>query len=906
MAIINYFGKVLPASSWSRINYTASSAVNGVITGTNQHEGFVAGTGVTTMAGGGGDDQYYGVSNSVRIVEHDNGGIDTVWLSYSYVAAPNIENIIVGWAPGVVGNALDNYIKGDGRFSQIEGGAGNDVLTGGGGGDRFEFNRGSGFDVITDFHAGASANPYVLQPDTVRLAGYTRFQTFDDVRAALSQNGSDVVLTLAPDAAIKFNDTRVSDFTADNFLLAFDPSGLTKTFEDNFNSLSLWDGRASGTWRTDYGWGNDRNAPMARTLPTNGERQIYVDTEMTGRGGADIDINPFSVKNGILTIHADTTPVDMLDALYGYKYTSGLLTTRNSFTQTYGYFEARMELPAEKGAWPAFWLYTTGTNGSELDVMESRGTDYTTVNAHDYSTGTHQSPGSWVYQPDLASGFHTYGVLWTAEKVTWYLDGVAVRSIDTPGDMHGPMYLLINLALDSNTPADFDGADVKIDYVRAYSLDNLPATMNASGTSTPAKFWEYTGTSGNDRFTIITPNDKIHEAANGGTDHVTAESDYVLPANVENITLKDLAKIGTGNNLANRIEGNALDNVLTGLDGNDTLIGGYGADRMVGGMGNDTYDVDNVRDVIVELADQGTDTVYASINYTLPTHFEQLILTGSAITGTGNDMANSITGNAMNNRLFGGGGNDWIDGGAGADTMTGGSGNDSYVVDNRGDVVIENAGSDQDIVYASVDYMLPANVERLVLTGTAVRGGTGAAGGQVTGNAVDNILTGMNGADYLDGGAGNDTLYGNGGNDRLVGGAGNDFLRGGDGNDQLDGGLGVDTYQGGAGRDVFSIIDISHTGNTYATADKIQDFVRADGDKIDLSGIDANSLVAGNQAFSWIGTDAFTGVAGQLRDMVSGTNHLVLGDVNGDKVADFMVVVCLYGNPPMLAGDFVL
>ncbi|MFS0737028.1 family 16 glycosylhydrolase [Sphingomonas sp. 1P06PA] len=905
MAIINYFGKTLAASTWSRVTYTATSLVNSTVTGTNQHEGFSVGVGNYTLAGGGGDDQYYGVNNSYRIVELDDGGIDTVWLSYSYVAAPNIENIIVGWAPGVVGNAQDNYIKGDGRFSQIEGGAGNDVLTGGGGGDRFEFNRGSGYDVITDFRTGASSSTAV-SPDTVRLAGYTGFQDFDDVRAALTQSGSDVVLTLAPDAAIKFTGTRVADFTADNFLLAFDPSGLTKTFEDNFDSLSLWDGLASGTWRTDYGWGNDRNAPMARTLSTNGEKQIYVDTEMTGRNGVDININPFSVNNGILTIEADTTPVGMQDALYGYKYTSGLLTTRNSFTQTYGYFEARMELPAEKGAWPAFWLYTTGTNGSELDVMESRGTDYTTVNAHDYSTGTHQAPGSWIYQPDLATGFHTYGVLWTAEKVTWYLDGVAVRSIDTPGDMHGPMYLLINLALDSSVPNDFDGAEVKIDYVRAYSLDNLPAGLAAGGTTAPAKFWEYTGTAGNDRFTIITPQDRIHEAANGGIDHVTAESDYVLPANVENMTLKDLAKIGTGNALANRIEGNALDNVLTGYDGNDTLFGGYGADRMIGGMGNDTYEVDNVRDVVVELADQGTDVVYSSINYTLGAHLEQLILTGSAINGTGNDLANSITGNAMANRLTGGGGNDWIDGGAGADTMIGGAGNDSYVVDNKSDVVIEQAGSDQDIIYSSVDYNLPANVERLVLQGNALRGGTLANGGQVTGNALGNTLTGMNAADYLDGGAGDDILYGNGGNDRLVGGLGNDFLRGGDGNDQLDGGLGADTYQGGAGRDTFSIIDITHTGNTFATADKIQDLVRSEGDRIDLTGIDANSLAAGNQAFSWIGTGAFTGVAGQLRDQVSGTNHMVLGDVNGDRVADFMVVVSLHGNPPLLATDFVL
>jgi Ca2+-binding RTX toxin-like protein len=256
---------------------------------------------------------------------------------------------------------------------------------------------------------------------------------------------------------------------------------------------------------------------------------------------------------------------------------------------------------------------------------------------------------------------------------------------------------------------------------------------------------------GDDEYSVSDAGDVVTENANEGTDRVNATVSYTLGANIENLHLVGYSSInGTGNGFDNDIWGNSGANILDG---------GIGADTMTGGGGNDQYYVDNLGDVVTELADEGTDTVHSAIGYTLGAHVEHLHLTAAAgaVNGTGNGLNNDIYGNSSINVLTGGDGNDRIDGGGGADTMIGGIGDDQYTVSDAGDVVIENANEGTDRVSTTISYTLGANIEDLYLLGSSSINGTG--------NGLDNDIWGNDGANILDGGTGADTMVGGGGSD---------------------------------------------------------------------------------------------------------------------------------------------
>ncbi|QRM57521.1 family 16 glycosylhydrolase [Sinorhizobium sp. BG8] len=412
-----------------------------------------------TMRGGTGDDIYYIYSSINRAEESANSGVDTINTWMSYTLPTNFENLTVtGDGRFAFGNSANNIISGASGSQTIDGRGGNDVLIGGGGVDTFLFTRGNGSDLITDL----SSN------DTIRLNGYG-LSSFAQVLSQSKQEGSNVRLNLGNGESLVLANKKIADLKADQFELSLDRSALHKTFGDDFNSLSLRKGN-QGTWDAKFWWAPEKGS----TIDVNGELQWYINPNYAGTKA----VNPFSVQNGVLTITAEQTPASIKGQIDNFKYTSGLINTYSSFSQKYGYFEMRADMPTEQGAWPAFWLLPAdGSWPPELDVVEMRGQDPNSVltTVHTKETGTRTMESTSVKVPST-DGFHTYGVLWGKDEIVWFFDDVAVAHADTPSDMHKPMYMLANLAVGgmAGTPTNglSGGSDLKIDYIRAYSVDD--------------------------------------------------------------------------------------------------------------------------------------------------------------------------------------------------------------------------------------------------------------------------------------------------------------------------------------------------------------------------------------------------------------------------------------------------
>lgn len=469
------------------------------------------------------------------------------------------------------------------------------------------------------------------------------------------------------------------------------------------------------------------------------------------------------------------------------------------------------------------------------------------------------------------------------------------------------------------------------------------------------------GGTGDDVYNVDSASDVVTEYAGEGTDTVKVrKSSYTLGTNVENADLHyysgSISVTGnSGNNLfimgtgvqtvsgstgidtvsyvhtaavsvdllnqtfggeaaddymtgIENLTGSAYDDVLRALGTASVIDGGLGADTMEGRNGNDIYYVDNAGDVVTEVAGGGIDEVRIRnlSSYTLPGYVEKLTnITNHSFTGTGNSLSNEINGGSAVDYLFGGAGHDTLNGGdgddelhgdddhdilnggAGSDAMYGGYGNDTFYVEYEGDTVTEYAAEGTEQVYTTLtSYILSDHVENLTFIGTP------DADLDFTGSNVGNIIITQGGNDILDGQGGADELRGNAGADVIDGGSGDDLLIGGSGADVLCGGTGGDLFRFFAG-----------DSGTGAAADGITDFVNWV-DKIDLRDVDSNTGVAGDQAFSFIGTAAFSGVAGELRWAFNGTDTWLQGDLTGDGVADFEIVFT--GNVTLFATDFYL
>lgn len=330
---------------------------------------------------------------------------------------------------------------------------------------------------------------------------------------------------------------------------------------------------------------------------------------------------------------------------------------------------------------------------------------------------------------------------------------------------------------------------------------------------------------------------QVSQALPQGVRQVTPLGDDLLKS-IENIIGTDFADDLTGNEVDNALNGGDGNDRLFGEDGNDALFGGTGMDVLNGGLGDDMIDGWSGFDTLAYTTltqgvtvDLGVTTAQNTGGGGVDTiiRIENLVGTGQ------NDV---LTGSSNRNRIEGSNGDDQIFGQAGNDTLLGGNGNDT------------------------------------------INGGTGA----------DRLLGG-DGIDFLIGGAQRDRLEGGSGNDTLAGGTGVDRLFGGDGDDILIGGAGTDFLFGGAGEDIFRFTSSSDTAVGPYRRDEIRDFEITE-DLIDVSAIDADTTMAGNQDFIGLVSN-FSGTAGEIRELVITPDEVSIleFDTNGNGRADFQIRV---------------
>lgn len=422
----------------------------------------------------------------------------------------------------------------------------------------------------------------------------------------------------------------------------------------------------------------------------------------------------------------------------------------------------------------------------------------------------------------------------------------------------------------------------------------------------------------------------------------------------------------TGTNNADTIYGSTSADTIFGYGGNDLISGDNGGDTIYGGDGDDAlfnhgaltdsytdylYGENGNDHLYVSTGDYanggaGFDTLYVylmnatsgqTVNFSALWSGGTVSIAGGSATAMeslyvvyGSNYADTITAGSVTgsapmilgwgggDTLYGGDGNDWIEGysesGVGADTAVDyiyGNGGNDLVSGAIGDTIDGGSGTDAlklDLTLATGGVNCDFAPLLAGYTGTIL--GTTLVSiehiDSVYGTAYDDVFdtSADNYATLISAGNGNDQLLGGSGDNRLFGGAGDDWLSGGGGADMLVGGAGLDSMTGGSGADQFAFNPGDFAASILPSqVDRITDFSRADGDKINLSPIDAITGGSDN-AFSFIGNAAFSGVAGQLRYDYAGSDTMVFGDINGDGVADFAIQ--LTGSFSLISSDFML
>lgn len=896
----------LTLTGYFNLNVTGNELDN-VITGNNGNNVLDGMDGADTLIGGPGDDIY----RSGAIIENSDEGIDWVETRSSVTLAANVEHArFIGTdfpylGITFIGNNLDNILIGPTYLgTSFDGGLGADTMIGGDSNDTYTVDNPA--DHITDSSGTEtvrSSISYVLPTGIENLVllgsspisgtGNASWNTLDG-----SQNSAANVLTGGAG-----NDTYllgVGDTMVENINQGTDEvkivSGPVQTYTldtyPNVENLRL-DNAILGGNLTGDGANNSLIGNLYGNILTggggddllggNGGSDVFdggvgrdtlqggtgADTYLFGRGTEQDKVNDNGGASGstdTIQYAADVSPSDILvgrlgdDLFLAVKSTPDLVRVSNHFfsSASYNYSVEQIKFTADGTIWDKAAIAVRvssnlPTTDSDLIIGTNGGND-----TLDGGAGADSLVGEY--------GNDTY-------------------IVDNVGD-----------AVTENPNEGTDTVQSSITYTLGSNVENLTLTgTNAINGTGNALNNVITGNNKGNYLYGRAGNDTLIGGATDGSfgiDWLDGEDgDDTLTAGTKNLSF---LYGGAGNDILTA--GNGGSNFLYGGDGNDHLIGsasynqldgGAGNDLMEGMSGDDIYTVDSAGDLVVELVNEGTDTVQSSITHTLGANVENLTLTGTtAINATGNALNNTLTGSANN----------------AANVLTGLSGNDTYYV-GTGDTVIENVNEGTDTVQSMVTHTLGANVENLTLTGSSAINGTG--------NELANILTGNSSNNTLNGGAGNDSLTGNAGNDTLNGGTGADAMAGGTGNDIYVVDDALDTIN----ENLNEGADTVQSGITYTLGANLENLTLTGSTAINGTGNDLDNIVTGNTADNvldgGVGDDTLYGGLGDdiyiIRPNDGGD---IIEDVSGNDQVQFQTGInpsdiraLRYGDQGPFQGD---